>query len=67
MQQPNSKSEIVCNSMRVLVSGSSAAGILRPAQRGSKKGSQWIYPENLVCVVFTLIKAFTLIKFKNIK
>lgn len=46
---------------------SSAAGILHPAQRGSKKGSQWIYPENLVCVVFTLIKAFTLIKFKNIK
>lgn len=45
----------------------SAAGILRPAQRGSKKGSQWIYPENLVCVVFTLIKAFTLINFKNIK
>lgn len=59
--------------MRVLVSGSfrhvvaSAAGILRPAQRGSKKGSQWIYPENLVFVVFTLIKAFTLINFKNIK
>lgn len=53
--------------MRVLVSGSSAAGILHPAQRGSKKGSQWIYPENLVCVVFTPIKALTLIKFKNIK